>query len=104
VSYGVNRRTREFGIRIALGARSGQVARLAVADSLPLVLGGVGAGVLLSLVATRLLSTLLYGVGRLDPLTFLAVPVALGAIALLASFVPARRASGTDPLTALRTE
>jgi putative ABC transport system permease protein len=104
VSYGVNRRTREFGIRIALGARSGQVVRLAVADSVPLVLGGVGAGVLLALVATRLLSTLLYGVGRLDPLTFLSVPLALGAIALLASFVPALRASGTDPLTALRTE
>lgn len=104
VSYGVNRRTREFGIRIALGARAGQVVRLAVADSGPLVLAGVGAGVLLALVATRLLTTLLYGVGALDPATFIAVPLALGAIALLASFIPARRASGTDPLTALKTE
>ncbi len=104
ISYVVTQRTREMGIRLALGAEEGLVAGMVLRQ------GGVlaGLGILIGLVGalglTRLMEALLYGVSATDPLTFLAVPVVLGAVALLASWLPARRAARTDPVEALRAE
>ena len=104
VSYGVARRTREIGIRKALGADGPRVVRLLVAGGLRLVLVGGALGLTLALVATRLLGGLLFEVDALDPLTFVGVPLVLGAAALLAAWLPARRASRVSPVVALRTD
>ena len=102
LSYAVAQRTREIGIRLALGANPGRVRRLVVLEGLTLA----GAGALLGLVAawalTRGLSSLLYGVAPTDPMTFVAVPTALMVVAFAASYLPARRATRVDPVAALR--
>ena len=106
VSYGVSRRTREIGIRQALGADGPRVVRLLVAGGLKLVVLGGALGLALAVVATRLPGGLLFvfEVDALDPLTFVGVPLVLGAAALLAAWLPARRASRVSPVVALRTD
>jgi predicted permease len=104
VSYSVSHRTREIGIRIAIGATVGDVIRLVLRQSLTLALIGVVLGAIAALGATRMMSSLLYGVESRDPLTFAAGALLLAAIAGLASWVPARRAASMDPVRALRVE
>lgn len=104
MAYSVSQRTREMGIRLALGALARDVTRLVVGDGLKvvlvgLVLGGIGAGV-----ATRLLQSQLYDVGRFDPVTYLGVTIVLLAVAVAACLLPARRAAKVDPMTSLRAE
>jgi predicted permease len=104
LAYNVARRTREIAIRIALGADRGSVAGLVLRQGAGLTLAGVAIGLVGAFVASRFLSSLLYGVDPHDRLTFIAVPVALCTVALLASYVPARRATRVDPMIALRYE
>jgi ABC-type antimicrobial peptide transport system permease subunit len=95
-------RAREMGIRVALGARAGQVQWLVVRRGLRLVAIGVAIGLVSAIAATRAVSALLYGVGALDPLTFTVVPAILVTTALVATWVPARRASRADPVGVMR--
>lgn len=104
VSYEVARRTREIGIRSALGAARGDVVRLVLAEGMRLALVGAAAGIALALVVTRLAKELLFGVSAFDPLTFVLVTVLLFSVTLLACLVPARRAMRVDPVVALRYE
>ena len=104
MSYAVKRRTREIGIRMALGARPADVLRLVVGQGMSLAGVGLGIGVLAALAATRLMTRMLFGVSATDPFTFVSIVVLLGAIAFVASWVPARRAVATDPTTALRSD
>jgi putative ABC transport system permease protein len=104
IAYGVIQRTRELGIRMALGAGSDQLLRLVVRQGMAPVLAGVALGAAGALAAGRLLRSLLFGVGAADPLTFALVTGFLLAVALLASYLPARRAAGADPMVALRNE
>jgi len=104
LAYSVNQRTREIGLRMALGARARDVITDVLGQGLRLALIGVGAGIVLALAATRLLRSLLYGTSPTDAATFVAVATLLVAVAAGASFVPALRASRVDPLTALRDE
>jgi putative ABC transport system permease protein len=104
MAYGVAQRTREFGIRLALGARPGEVLALVLRGGLVLIVAGLIAGVVAGALATRLLSSALYGVSPLDPATFASVAAILLAVAMLASYVPARRATRVDPIAALRAE
>jgi len=104
MSYAVSQRTREIGIRMALGAGAKEIFKLIVGHGLLLTLIGVGVGLALALVATRFLSSLLYSVSAIDPLTFVGVTLLLVAVAFLACSFPARRAMKTDPMVALRCE
>ncbi len=104
MSYSVSRRTHEIGIRIALGAEPATVRRIIVRQGMTLAAAGTGVGVVVALALTRLMSGLLYGVRPSDLTTFVSVAVALGLVALAASYFPARRATRIDPLTALRAE
>ena len=104
LSYSVARRTHEIGIRMALGATPGKILRLVLTESARLVLVGLVVGILVALGVTRYLSTLLFAVHPADPLTFLGVAVLLTAVALLACYVPARRAMRVDPIVSLRYE
>ncbi len=104
VRYTVARRTREVGIRMALGADAAGVARLLATHVVRLVLVGVVIGVAASLLAARFLATLLFGVGTFDPVALIGAPLVLGVTAWLAAYLPARRASRVDPLAALRTD
>jgi putative ABC transport system permease protein len=104
VAYSVSQRTREIGIRMALGARPADVRRMLLREGGRLAAFGVAAGLAGAFVLTRAMSALLYGVGPRDPVTFAAVPALLAAVALAATYFPARRASRVDPLAALRTE
>jgi predicted permease len=103
-SYSVSRRTRELGIRMALGARSGAVLTLVLREGLSTVATGVTAGLLGALAVGRLLSSLLYGISSYDPFTYASVALVLAAVALLACYIPARRAMRVDPAVALRHE
>jgi putative ABC transport system permease protein len=104
VAYGVAQRTREVGVRVALGARRGDVLRLVLSSGVTLVGLGVVIGLAAALVATRYLGSLVYGVSPVDPLTFTSAAVFLIAVALVAHWVPVRRALHIDPATALRAE
>jgi len=104
MSYTVTQRSREMGVRMALGAARADVLRLVLGNALTMALSGIGVGLVLSLVITRLLRTLLFGVSTHDPATFIVVPLVLAAVALLASYWPARRATRVDPMVSLRYE
>jgi putative ABC transport system permease protein len=104
IAYSVQRRTHEIGIRRALGARTRDVVRLVLGHALGLVIGGVVVGVLGAVALTRLMATLLYDVGPTDPATFLSVAALITGVALLACYVPSRRATQVDPTDALRAE
>jgi putative ABC transport system permease protein len=102
MAYSVAQRTHEVGLRLALGAARGDVLRLVLGQAAWLALAGIGVGIAGALALTRSMSTLLFRVEPTDPITFTGVAVALAAIALLASFLPARRALRIDPMVALR--
>ena len=104
VAYQVGQRTREIGVRLALGAGRRDVLRLVVGDGMRPVAAGMAVGLLLALGATRLLRSFLLGVSPLDAVTFVGGAVILTAVALAASYLPARRAAATDPVRALREE
>jgi len=104
ISYAVARRTRELGVRIALGATRGTVVWLVLRESGRLVLTGVLAGLLVALFGVRILASMLYGVQPTDVLTFATVPALLAIVALLASAIPARRATRVNPIIAMRAE
>jgi len=104
ISYAVSQRRREIGIRAALGAQQHDVERMFVRHGLLLAGVGVAIGLVAAAGLTRLMSTLLYGVTPLDPLTYAVVPVILVAATVLASYLPARRAASVDPVEVLRSE
>jgi predicted permease len=104
MAYAVSRRTQEIGIRMALGARTGDVLRLVMKQGMMLALIGIGCGLPLALASARVTRSLLFGVSATDPLTFIVIPLLLLAIGLLACWIPARRATKVDPLVALRHE
>jgi ABC-type antimicrobial peptide transport system permease subunit len=102
VAYTVVQRTREVGIRIALGATPEQIVRLMVGQGLGPTAMGIGLGGVLSIGATSLLASILYGVDVRDPMVFVATAAALGLVAAIASYAPARRAAAIDPISCLR--
>jgi predicted permease len=104
ISYLVGQRTHELGVRIALGAQRRDVMRLVIGDGMKMALGGVAVGLGASLILTRFLSGMLFGVGATDVVTFATITALLSTVALLACYFPARRATRVDPLVALRHE
>jgi putative ABC transport system permease protein len=104
INYSTRQRTHEIGLRMALGAQSGNVLRLIIGQGLVLALTGVGIGLIASFALTRLMKGLLFGITATDPVTFIAISLLLILMALLASWIPARRATRVDPLVALRYE
>ena len=104
MTYSMTQRTHEFGIRMALGARASHVFRIVLGEAVALIAIGVGLGLAAALLFTRPVESFLYSVSSRDPLTYVAVTAILIATALFAGFVPARRATEVDPVTALRYE
>lgn len=104
IAYSVTQRTREIGIRMALGAQRRDMLGMVLRQSMTVVVIGIAIGLLAAFASTRLLSSLLYGVGANDVLTYASVVFLLGTAALLASYIPARRAMKVDPMIALRHE
>jgi len=104
LAYSVSERTREIGVRVALGAEPGRIAMLIIGDGARPVLAGITLGIGGALGLSSLLKSLLFGVFPQDPLTFVIVPVVLMSVGLAAAYVPARRAARLDPMQALRTQ
>jgi ABC-type antimicrobial peptide transport system permease subunit len=104
MSYTVSQRTREFGVRMALGATQTGIAKMVLRRGFRTTVTGVAIGIVLASVVTRVLSGFLYGVNTLDPVVFTLVPATLLAIGQLASYLPAHLASRTDPVEVMRTE
>jgi predicted lysophospholipase L1 biosynthesis ABC-type transport system permease subunit len=104
VSYTVTQRTRELGLRMALGADAGATLRLVMGRSLLLIAGGTACGLMASVAVTRVIAGLLYAVGPLDPLVFVSVSALLAGAGIVATLIPARRATKVDPIIALRIE
>jgi putative ABC transport system permease protein len=104
ISYAVAQRTREIGIRAALGAQHTELKRMFVRDGLVLAGGGVAVGLAASIAATQFMTALLFGVSPLDVTTYVVVSIVLIAAAVMASYIPARRATAVDPVNALRAE
>ena len=104
LAFAVSRRTREIGVRMALGAQTTDVLKLVVSQGLRLVTIGALIGLITAFASTRLIKSLLYGVGATDSLTFTAVVLLLMTVAVLACLIPARRATRVDPMIALRYE
>jgi putative ABC transport system permease protein len=104
ISYTTARRTHEIGIRMALGAQTGDVLKLVIGQGIRLALIGVSIGIGGALAVTQLMRSLLFGVSAIDPLTYIVVAVSLTLVALVASWLPARRATKVDPLVALKYE
>ena len=104
IAYSVAQRTREIGVRVALGAQRQNVLRMVLGDGAVLAAIGVGIGLVGALFVTRFMRSMLYGVSPFDPVSFVAVAAILSAIAFIASYVPARRAAKVDPIVALREE
>jgi ABC-type antimicrobial peptide transport system permease subunit len=102
LAYAVAQRTKEIGVRMALGADRVDVLKMIIGEGMALTLAGVVVGLSLALALTRMLASYLYGVSAADPLTYLATTLLLIVAALLACYFPARRAAGVDPMTALR--
>jgi putative ABC transport system permease protein len=104
LAYSVTLRTREIGVRVALGAEPRSVARLVLGRGLKLTMGGIALGLAGAFALTRFMQNVIFGISAADPLTFLGVSALLMVTAIAASYFPARRASRIDPMTALRTE
>ena len=104
MSYTVHRRTREIGVRMALGAQRMQVLRMVFRESMKLVLVGIVLGLPLALVLARLFNSMLFGLSSADPLSLAAVILVLAGVASIAGLLPARRATKVDPMVALRYE
>jgi putative ABC transport system permease protein len=104
VSYSVSRRTREMGIRLALGAQPRNLLRMVMRETLVLVFFGVVVGLLAARLAAQVLTAMLFGVSATDPVTFALITVLVVCVAALAGYVPASRAAKVDPMTALRYE
>jgi ABC-type antimicrobial peptide transport system permease subunit len=102
ISFAAGQRTKEIGLRVALGASPGSVVRLVVRQGLAIAAAGLAAGVAGALLATRFLKSMLYDVAPSDPLTFAGIVAVLAVTVLLASWIPARRAAGVQPMEALR--
>jgi ABC-type antimicrobial peptide transport system permease subunit len=103
-AYSVAQRTREMGLRMALGAERWTVLALVLREAGALALAGLAAGLALAFAATRVMASLLFGVGTTDPLTFASVAATLALVSLFAAWVPGRRATQVDPMVALRTD
>jgi putative ABC transport system permease protein len=104
MSYSVTQQTHEIGIRIALGAKRGDVLKMTLAQGLKLVALGLGSGLIIAFVLTRVMASMLFGISATDPITFLSISFVLLAVALLASYIPALRATHVDPMIALRAQ
>jgi putative ABC transport system permease protein len=104
LAYSVSQRTREIGVRVALGAEPGSITRMVVASGARMVVTGAAAGLAAALALSGLMKSLLFGIGPRDPLTFIATPAIFLAVALVAAYMPARRAAKVSPMEALRTE
>ena len=104
IAYAATQRTREIGVRMALGAQIGDVRRMFLRYGLSLTATGIVLGIGVAVVLTRVMSAFLFGVGPMDPMTYAVVSALLGSVALLAAYLPARRAARVDPIVALRAD
>jgi putative ABC transport system permease protein len=104
LSFGVSQRSREIGVRVALGARRGELLRMVLREGMALVALGLGLGLVASAALARLVSGLLYAIAPLDPVAWLLAPALLVCVSLVACWIPARRAAGLDPLLAIRSD